>query len=391
MLMLIQEVEICNPGYRGKGDIFIVNDRILQIAERIVPPGGLGEVRTLPGKGLLAVPGFIDQHVHLIGGGGEGGPTSRTPEIKLSQLTTAGITTVVGLLGVDGVTRHMADLLAKARSLELEGISTYIYTGAYQLPTRTLTGSVRSDLVLIDKVLGTGEIALSDHRSAQPSVEELAHLAAESRVGGLIGGKPGIVHLHIGLGKERLNQLFEVVNRTDLPITQMVPTHVNRSGRLFEQAMEFVRTGGWIDLTAGITPENDSPESLATPKAIRLLVDEDIPLERVTMSSDGNGSLPRFDNGGNLVGMEVGSVKVLWEDICKAVKEEGVPLETALRLITVNPARLLGLHPQKGTVSVGADADLVLLTPSLEIDTVIAKGKVMVQGGQAIVKGTFEE
>ena len=72
-----------------------------------------------------------------IGGGGEGGFSTRTPEATLSDLTTAGVTTVVGTLGTDGIARDMNALLAKARGLEEEGITTYIYTGSYRLPLRT--------------------------------------------------------------------------------------------------------------------------------------------------------------------------------------------------------------------------------------------------------------
>jgi len=391
MFTLIKNAETYTPDPSGINDVLIAGGKIAAIGPDLAAPQGLPDLLQIDGTNKILTPGFIDQHVHIAGGGGEGGPVSRTPEITLSKLTTAGITTVVGLLGVDGITRSMAELMAKARALEEEGITAFIYTGAYEIPTRTLTGNVRSDLVLIDKVIGTGEIAISDHRSVQPSVEILTKLAAEARVGWLLGKKPGVVHLHVGAGKQRLSLLFEIVKNTDIPITQFVPTHVNRQDMLFKEAVEFLQLGGNIDLTAGITKENESPQALEIFEALQLLINARADLQRVTVSSDANGSMPVFDNNGRLVEIGVGSVEELWKDIAKAVRKNVLPLPTALALITRNVADLLKLSPGKGNIAIDSDADLVLMDKNLNIDTVIAKGKLMVQKGQALVKGYFEE
>lgn len=391
MFTLIKNAEIYSPDQMGVNDVLIAGSKIAAIQPNISIPKGLPDLMEIDGSRKLLAPGFIDQHVHIAGGGGEGGPVSRTPEITLSKLTLAGVTTVIGLLGVDGITRSIAELLAKARALEEEGITAYIYTGAYEIPTRTLTGNVRSDLVLIDKVIGTGEIAISDHRSAQPTLEMLTKLASESRVGGLLGKKPGIVHIHIGDGKQGLSLLFEIMKNTDIPITQFVPTHVNRLDRLFDEAVEFLKLGGNIDLTAGITKENESPHALEVHEALEHLVEVKANLDRVTVSSDANGSMPRFDKDGRIIGIGIGSITELWKDIAKAVRKKVIPLPTALALVTRNVAELLKLSPAKGIIAVDSDADIVLLDKDYNIDTVIAKGKLMVQNGQALVHGYFEE
>lgn len=390
MFTLIKNAEIYTPDHIGTNDVLIAGSRIAAIRPNISIPKEWADLQEIDGTEKILAPGFIDQHVHIAGGGGEGGPVSRTPEITLSKLTLAGVTTVIGLLGVDGVTRSVAELLTKARALEEEGITAYIYTGAYEIPTRTLTGNVRSDLVLIDKVIGTGEIAISDHRSAQPTMEILTKLASEARVGGLLGKKPGIIHLHLGDGKQRLSLLFDIVKNTDIPITQFVPTHVNRLDRLFDEAVAFLELGGNIDLTAGITKENESPHALEIHEALKLLVEAKANLHKVTVSSDANGSMPQFDKNGRLVGIGVGSVTELWKDIAKAVRKNVIPLPIALSLITRNVAELLKLSPIKGSISVDSDADIVLLDKNYNIDTVLAKGRLMVQNGRAIVKGYFE-
>jgi len=391
MFTLLKNAEIYTPDQAGTNDLLIAGSRIAAIRPNISIPKGLPDLQEIDCSDKILCPGFIDQHVHISGGGGEGGPASRTPEINLSMLTMAGITTVIGLLGVDGITRSMAELLTKARALEEEGITAYIYTGAYEIPTRTLTGNVRSDLVLIDKVIGTGEIAISDHRSAQPSMEMLTKLASEARVGGLLGKKPGIVHLHLGDGKQRLSLLFEILKNTDIPVSQFVPTHVNRLDSLFDEAIEFLELGGNIDLTAGITKENESPYALEVHEALTRLVNAKAALNQVTVSSDANGSMPQFAKDGRLVGISVGSAAELWKDIAKAVRKNIIPLPTALALITRNVANLLKLSPVKGIIAVDSDADIILLDKEYIIDTVIAKGKLMVQNGQAVVKGYFEQ
>ncbi len=385
MWILIKNAKIYAPASLEETDVLVVGDRIAALGQGLTLPSYIvGEVIDLQGQTL--VPGFIDAHVHITGGGGEAGPSTRTPEIQLSQLTRAGTTTVVGLLGTDAVSRSMAALLAKAQALEDEGITTYVYSGAYQVPTLTLMPTLREDLALIPKVIGAGEIAISDHRSAQPQITELEHLAAEARVGGMLGGKAGVVHLHLGEGKHGLDPVLTILNQTEIPVTQFMPTHMNRTHALLEQGVDFLKAGGHVDLTAGC---DDFPADLQVPAVLKMLLKRNILTSQVTVTSDGNGSMPQFNDSGVLVGMGVGSVEVLWRDVREAVVYHGVPLETALRTVTSNAATFLHL-PSKGMIRVGYDADLVALNGDLQVEHVWAKGKKMVQGGQPVVFGTFE-
>ncbi|AEM78354.1 beta-aspartyl-dipeptidase (metallo-type) [Thermoanaerobacter thermohydrosulfuricus] len=391
MFLLLKGGEVYSPQPLGRKDILICNGKIIRIADEIKPMKEFGNVEIVDLQGFIIVPGFIDQHVHIAGGGGEGGPVTRTPEITLSDITKGGITTVVGLLGADGITRSMASLLAKARALEQEGITTYIYTGAYELPTRTLTGSVRSDLVLIDKVIGTGEIAISDHRSAQPTTEDLTKLAAEARVGGLLGGKPGIVHLHVGDGIRGLSPLFEIVENTEIPITQFVPTHINRIGHLFEQGLKFIEMGGVIDLTSDIKPDAHTKTALTPKEAIKKIIENKLPIEKVTMSSDSNGSIPVFDENKRLVKVMVGSAQTLYRDLREVIVEGILPIEQAIKIITENVAKVLNLYPNKGCIKEKSDGDIVVLDSNLNIHSVIAKGVFMIKDKKIVKKSMFEE
>lgn len=391
MLKLIKNGEVYAPNYLGRKDILIVGDKIGHILDKIEPPANFVDIKIIDAEGKIIVPGFIDSHVHISGGGGEGSFKTRTPEIQLSDIISGGVTTVVGCLGTDGTTRSVENLVAKARGLEEEGISTYTYTGSYQVPVRTITGSVRDDIILIDKIIGAGEIALSDHRSSQPTLEDVAKLAAESRVGGILSGKAGIVNIHMGDGERKLDYLKNIVDTTEIPITQFLPTHINRNEELFKAGIDYAKQGGFVDLTTSTTEKFLEEGEIKCSRGLKIMIDEGVDIGNITFSSDGQGSLPFFNKKGELLGLKIGKVVSLFEEVRDAVKKENIELAKAIRVITSNPADILKLKG-KGYIREGYDGDIVMLEKdSLEIDTVIAMGEVMVASGDVLAKGTFEE
>ena len=390
MLKLIKGAEVYAPKKLGKKDILLCGNRIFQIEDHIDETNPL-ICEVLDGSGMVAVPGFIDCHEHITGGGGEGGYQTRTPEAQITDLTMCGVTTVVGCLGTDGVTRSMQALYAKACGLEAEGITTYIYDGNYRLPLTPVTDSVMEDLVMIDKIIGAGEIAISDHRSSQPTFEEFARLSADIRVAGMLSGKAGIINVHIGDSPRCLDLIERVVDETEIPMTQFLPTHCNRNAMLFDRAVAYAKRGGYIDLTANedIDYWETICDEVRVCKAVRRMLDEGVDMTHVTMSSDGQGSMPMFDAKGKYMGLGVGRARSLLGEIQDCVLNAHIPLENVLGIITENPAKLLKLKG-KGVLEPGADADLCLLhQKDLTVDTVLAKGEIMVQGGKAKVLPTF--
>jgi len=336
------------------------------------------------------VPGFIDGHVHIMGGGGEGGPATRTPELVLSDAVMGGVTTIVGCLGTDGVTRTMAGLLAKAQGLEAEGITTFALTGHYAIPVRTLTGSIEGDLLCIEKILGVGEVALSDHRSSQPTFEAFAQLAGETRRGGILSGKAGVVNIHLGDGRRGLEYLRRLLLETEIPARQFLPTHINRNPSLFEEGTAYALAGGFVDFTTSTVPAFVEAGEIKPSEGLRRMLDAGVDPGHITFTSDGQGSLPDFDANGRIQGVGVGRVTSLFPEVRDAVLKEDIPLATALRVITSNPARIFKLQG-KGALAPGMDADIVLLDPrDLTIHTMIAKGRVLMKARKVLVKGTFE-
>lgn len=389
MIKLIKSADVYSPKNIGLKDILIANNKIEGIYDNFKIPENCDFIEIIDATGKIAVPGFVDSHVHIIGGGGEGGFKTRTPEVSISNLLEAGVTTVVGCIGTDSICRDMRTLLAKAFALEEEGVSTYCYTGSYEFPIKkTLTNSVKEDIVLIDKIIGVGEIALSDHRSSQGSFQDFINLVAEARVGGLLSGKGGVVNVHLGAGARMMEYIFKMVKETEIPADQLLPTHVNRNSRLLNEGLGLMEIGGYVDLTTSSNPDFLEEDEYRAGEALKYLIDNGADITKITFSSDANGSMPVFDEKGNLMGLGVGSIGTLFREVKYSISRD-LKLEDAIKVITSNPAKVLGLK-NKGMISKDMDADIVLLDKDLEIDTVIAKGKILRANGRNIVKGTFE-
>jgi beta-aspartyl-dipeptidase (metallo-type) len=389
-MLLLRNAETFAPRPLGASDLLLGGGKVLWIGRAGEFPGLpqslQAAVETLDLEGRRLIPGLIDGHVHVTGGGGEAGFRTRVPPVPLTRFTTAGVTTVVGLLGTDDVARGTRDLVATVHALREEGLNAWAYTGGYHVPPTTLTGSVRGDLVFIEPLLGIGEVAISDHRSSQPTFDEIVRLGADAHVAGLMTGKAGVLHLHLGDGPRGLELVRRALAETELPARVFNPTHVNRRRALFDEAVALAKAGCTVDVTA--FPVEEGEDAYSAADALRRYLDSGAPPERITVSSDAGGCLPCFDADGRVCSMDVGSAGELLKTL-RELLGGGLSLEQALPAFTSNPARLLRLAG-KGEIAVGADADLVALDAAGLADTVIIRGAVHVRNGRAVRRGTFE-
>jgi beta-aspartyl-dipeptidase (metallo-type) len=385
-MLLIRNAIVYSPEPLGKKEILIGGNIILGISDKINIPEGL-DIEIFDAKGLLLVPGLIDNHVHIAGAGGEGGPSTRTPELTLSKMFEGGITTVIGCLGTDGLTRSVESVLMKAKSLRQEGASAWIWTGAYQVPTPSVTGDVGKDIALIEEIIGVGEVAISDHRSSCPSTGELIRLTALARVGGMLGKKAGMVNIHLGDARDPFSPLHEVVKNSELKYTQFLPTHCNRNSYIFEDSKTYGKAG-YVDITTSSWPYYQD-EEIKPSTALKLLLEADVPATHITFSSDSCGSLPGFDEKGHLVKLEMGLPSSNLRELADCVLNEKVPLETSLKVLTSNVSTILKL-PGKGYIATGSDADLLFLDKEMKMVHLLAMGKWVVKEGTVIKRGTYE-
>lgn len=199
-------------------------------------------------------------------------------------------------------------------------------------------------------------------------------------------GKAGIVHFHLGDGSRRLELIRRALTETELPARVFNPTHVNRNKPLFDESCELLASGMYMDITA--FPNNCLEDGWSATEALLLAQERGYPMEQITMSSDGGGCMPEFDQSGELVKMDFGRAETLIETLQSTVRS-GMALEDVLSSLTANVARLLRLS-NKGEIKVGADADLLVLDDDFAINDVLALGQWQVREKQLKLKGTFE-
>ena len=385
-MLLIRNAIVYGPDLLGKKELLIGGNVILGISDKIEAPHGI-DIEVVDAKGLMLVPGLIDNHVHIAGAGGEGGPSSRTPELTLSRMFEGGVTTVIGCLGTDGLTRSVETVLMKAKSLRHEGASAWIWTGAYQVPTPTITGNAGRDIALIEEIIGIGELAISDHRSSCPTTDELIRITALARVGGMLGKKAGLVNIHLGDARNPFSPIHEVINHSELKYTQFLPTHCNRNDYIFEDSKIYGKKG-YVDITTSSWPYFQD-EEIKPSNALKLLLEAGVPSGNITFSSDSCGSLPGFDDQGRLVKLEMGFPAANLRELADAVIKDKIPMETSLKVLTSNVATILKLSG-KGFISQGMDADLLFLDSGMQMVHLLAMGKWVVRNGEVIKKGEYE-
>lgn len=390
MFVLIKNADVFAPEPLGISSILISHDKIAWLGKDFPAEKMLPDLEIIDAAGKIMIPGIVDGHVHVTGGGGEGGFATRTPELALSDMIKGGVTTVIGLLGTDDVTRSAGALIAKTNAIRAEGMSAWAMTGSYQLPVKSLCGGVRDDIALIEPFIGVGEVALSDHRSSQPTFEEFMRLAAAARVGGMLSGKAGVVNVHLGDAPSGLDYLFRAA-KTEIPPSQFIPTHMNRNPELFKEACRYGAMGGYVDLTTSTTPQFLDEGEVECGRALSELLAAGVPARRISFSSDGQGSMPFFDEAGDFAGLTIGRVTSIFETFRSTVKNYDTLFEDAVRVVSTTAADHCKLSG-KGHIKEGCDADLILMDAgSLELDTLFARGRKMMSGGRPLVKGTFEQ
>ncbi|CCQ10059.1 Isoaspartyl dipeptidase [Pseudoalteromonas luteoviolacea B = ATCC 29581] len=387
MLTLLKGACVFAPTPLGHKDVLLAGEKIIAIEDTIALDSSLS-IDIVDATQYYLIPGLVDSLVHISGGGGEAGFASRTPQMNVTDAFRAGITTVVGALGTDDVSRTHSDLLAKAKGLREEGLNAFIHTGSYHVPIKTLGESISHDILFLHECIGVGEVAIADHRGRQPTAVELAKIAAEARTAGILSKKQGTVSIHVGTGKQKLDLLFEVARSSDIPLDQFYPTHMNRNSDLLMAGIEFAKAGGVIDFTASTTQYDLANGELAAAEALAYCLEHGVDATRLTMSSDGHASLPIYDKHNRLIGFEVGSEQALYDAFKQAVLEFQVPFDKALASVTRNPAQVLGLH--KGILAPGCDADCLLIDrESFEIVDMWCLGKRIIKNKNLIAKGFF--
>ena len=368
MLTVLRNGSVYAPRPLGRQSVLLTDGKIARIGDvdvRAVEALGV-DSDIVDVDGCIVAPGLIDPHIHLLGGSGEAGFSTQSPEFFVSEIVSSGITTVVGTLGVDTTMQNMSALLGRAKALSNDGLTTCIWSGGYNVPPSTIMNSIREDVMFIDEVIGAGEVAVSDERGLNQSAQELAKMVRDTNVGGHLTGKAGVTHFHVGEEDTRLAPLFDIIEDFQVKPEWLYPTHVARTEKLLDEAVALVHQGATVDIDV-------VDQKLG--KWVRYYLENGGRPDRLTVSSDSDSSTP----------------DVYWNQLCQLVVKLGMPLEQMLAFATTNVARVLKLAP-KGRVAEGCDADLLVLGQgSLEMREVIARGKRLVVDGEPVVRESFLE
>ena len=384
MFKLLKNGHVYSPENLGVKDILLWEDRVIKIGEGLkIPEGFEGAEFDLSGK--IIIPGIVDTHVHITGGGGEGGFTTRTSEITFEEIAEAGVTTLVGVLGTDGYARRVEDVLVKCMALREEGFDCYFLTGSYTFPITTMRGSVAEDIIFNEYCLGTGEVAHCDHRGSLMRYEEFTRLAADTRNGARLAGLKGVLNIHLGNYPDPADFFIKACEEDITFRPLIVPTHVTRKYDVFDSCLKFLEYGGQIDITAG-SDGDASQKSYGSVEGLEIIYKNYGTLDRVTMTSDGNGSAPIWDELGNMIGMGKGSSKVLLADLKKATKNGIIPFEETLRTMTTIPAAVYGLKNSAGKIVENGTANFAVLDENLDLVETILNGNLVWLKGKGVVR-----
>lgn len=380
------------PKHLGRCDVLLCGGRIVRVASDLSAAAqALGAVHVIDASRLRVVPGYIDQHIHLFGGGDAAGPQGRVSDLHAEDLALAGITTAAGVVGVEMETRGLPLLLRKTMELRSAGITALMYTGSFRLPAPHLLWSAAADVCFIDAVVGV-KTAISERFYPNQDMAALLQLAGEMIQAKALSGKAAVLHCHMGGMAAGMDPIFALVDRLQMPPAQILPTHVNRTAEfspVFEHALRFAKMGGTIDFSSCVSRQDANPTGIDVHEAVQRALAAGVPLERLTFSSDSNVPGAVRNAEGHLTGLRIVPPAVLHRDLMRTVRDAGLPLEQALQLVTTNVARVLGLQGRKGGIAEGMDADLVMLDAEDRIDTVLAGGEALVRERRAVPRGPF--
>ena len=390
MFTLIRGAEVYAPVYLGVQDILFLGHKIIKMGESLENPAGF-ECKIVNASGRIVYPGFVDNHVHLIGANDGQGPMGRTHDINWGDIVESGTTTVVGCLGSSRFVRSLHQLYIKTLELDMMGLSTYMYTGSFVIPPPTLTDEIRKDAYLIPKVIGL-KTAISDTTTNHHTWRDLAAITAEVRYGAGIANKHAVTHVHVGKQKTRMDTIFELIDNTGLDPAVVIPTHINRKNPdMMEQSIEYTKMGGIVDLSSLMRKEEGTMTGLKPEYAVKRMLDEGAVLENITMSSDGN--VPQVIRGvdGKRVGRYIAPLDLNRREIRDMTYNGVCSFTDALRIMTSNVGKALGI--QKGRIVEGYDADIVIAdsVENMRIEKVYAKGQLLVDEGAALWKTHFQK
>ena len=369
-------IVFCEDGVLREADLELAGERIAAVHQ----PGQAAGEPALDAAGCYVVPGYVDIHIHGAMGA------------DFSDGDPEGVRTMARFLLTQGVTSFLGTSMALS-----EARLTEVYAAA-----KHLFGQSLPDGATLRGINMEGPFFSQEKRGAQnpefiipPNFEMFIRLnqasggnirtvaVAPETEGGLDfverASKVCSVSIaHTSAGYDIAHQAFDRgANHVTHVFNGMTPFHHRDPGIV----------GAAVDSDAYVELICDGIHvHPAMVRSVFRLFGED----RMCLISDAMRAcgMPegKYDLGGQMVtvannaatidnGSLAGSVCVLSQCVRNAVKF-GIPLESALKAATINPARSVGLDSEVGSVTVGKRADLLVLDKDLALRQVILGGQV---------------
>jgi N-acetylglucosamine-6-phosphate deacetylase len=380
---LLHAARVLTPTSEITGAGILIRDGVIEelgVREGMRLPDGAQEISATD---KTAIPGFVDVHIHGAGGrdvmeGSEEAISGVAKTVARHGTTSFVATTVTAspedtIHSVEGIARYISqqhetdDTRAEVLGIHFEGpFLNPARRGVH--PTEWLK-------------LPSAEL-LEQFLQAAAGNAQILTLAPE-----LLGAMPCI-------DAARNAGMVVAVGHTDATYEQTraaIAHGVRHAAHVYNAMRPFSHRDSGV-IGAILTSPEVSAELIADgvhveETAMKILLQAKGPEHTILISDgtsatgmpDGKYMLGKFEvtvSGGicrNSEGKLAGSTLTL-DRALRNIVGLGIPLVNAVRMLTLNPAALLGIEFKKGALRTGADADIVLLDESLQISSIWVRG-----------------
>lgn len=364
-MLLIRNAIVVGPRGPEKSDIFIVKDRIVEVAPELTQPSG---VVTVEANGHLALPGLVDIHVHLREPGGE----YKEDSYSGTQAALAGGVTTV--LGMPNTTPPITDEAVLQTTLGLAAKKAVCDYGLYLGATRdnVTTAPLIRDAVGLKLYMGPGDGRLLLSRFE----DQYAHLKAypSDRVLAVHAENAEAVHYFARQGQHRPPLCAALETARAIWMAQSVerPIHICNlsTGQEIQMVKEAKERGERV--TCEVTPHHlllssEIEQHLGTLGHIipPLRRAEDVAalwdnLKYVDVITSDHSPHTLGEKNGPDPLPGVPGLETMLPLLLTTVRQQLLSLTDLVRLTATGPAKLFGLE-RKGRLAPGYDADIVLV------------------------------
>ncbi|MBT3388399.1 MAG: dihydropyrimidinase, partial [Desulfobacula sp.] len=401
-MILIKNASIVAPDGVIDGDLLVIGETIADIGPNIQVPDTESNIRIIEAKGKLILPGGIDVHTHF---NLDVGIAVAQDDFYTGTVAAAcgGTTTIVDHPGfgpkgcslfhqidlyheyakdnavIDysfhGVLQHLdSKIIEQIPKLADAGISSmkaymiYDYGFSKEMLGKLLTAAKSSDVLIAvhaedDKMVNSlrakyvseGKTAPIYHALSRPDEAEalaIKNLIEQSQKAG--NAPVYIVHLSTQKGLELIQEaqarglsVFAETCPQYLLFDETAYNEDDLGGLKYLMSPPLRKKQDIAALWKGL--ENESISTLAT---------DHCPFDLKLKKKLGGHDFSQCPGGAP--GVET-RMPVFFT---KAVKENKISLRQFVRITAENPAKLMGLYPQKGVLQKGADADLIMIDPN---------------------------